>query len=146
MLYFYLSLINKFTISFFRFICFWLHWIFVTVQGLSLLVIQGFSLQWLLLLWSLGSGTWASIVAAHEQSCLLTCGIFLGEDRTRVPRIGRQIPNHWPPGKPYMWFIFKVPTHIYRWIHPIIPTSLKKKIPETLMNRQHSPSGLFQPF
>ena len=55
---------------------FWLHWVFVAVRGLSLVVASGgyaslgctgFSLQWLFLLWSTGSrctgfsscGTWA---------------------------------------------------------------------------------------
>ena len=46
------------------FVCFWLHWVFVAVHGLSLVAVSrgysslqcaGFSLQWLLLLWSMGS-------------------------------------------------------------------------------------------
>ena len=49
--------------SFFNFIYFWLRWVFVTVHGLSLVVasggysplqFKGFSLRWLLLLWSTG--------------------------------------------------------------------------------------------
>ena len=43
--------------------CFWLFWVFVAVTvflsfwraGTTLLVVQGFSLQWFLLLWSAGS-------------------------------------------------------------------------------------------
>ena len=58
------------------FFLFWLHWVFVAVHGLSLVAASrgysllwcaGFSLRWLLLLWSTGSrhtgfsscGTWA---------------------------------------------------------------------------------------
>ena len=46
------------------FIYFWLHWVFVAVHGLSLVVVSGgysllwytgFSLRWLLLSWSMGS-------------------------------------------------------------------------------------------
>ena len=45
------------------FIYFWLHWVFVAAHGLSLVAVSGgysslrcigFSLQWLLLLWSMG--------------------------------------------------------------------------------------------
>ena len=62
--------------GFFLFIYFWLRWVFVAVRGLSLVAASGgysslqctgFSLRWLLLLWSTGSrcagfsscGTWA---------------------------------------------------------------------------------------
>ena len=62
--------------SFFKFLFFWLLWVFVAVRRLSLVVASGgysslwcagFSLQWLLLLWNMGSrrvgfsscGTWA---------------------------------------------------------------------------------------
>ena len=62
--------------KFYLFIYFWLHWVFVAARGLSVVVVSGgysslwcagFSLQWLLLLWSTGSrhmgfsscGTWA---------------------------------------------------------------------------------------
>ena len=46
------------------FIYFWLHWVFIAVHGLSLVAVSGgysllrcvgFSLGWLLLLWSMGS-------------------------------------------------------------------------------------------
>ena len=55
-----LFLINLFILL----IYFWLHWVFVAARGLSLVVMSGgysslqctgFSLQWLLLLWSTGS-------------------------------------------------------------------------------------------
>ena len=71
-----------------KFIYFWLCWVFVSVRvvsvrGLPLVVVSrgysslrcvGFSLRWLLLLWSTGSrhmgfsscGTQASVVAAHR--------------------------------------------------------------------------------
>ena len=62
-----------------KFIYFWLRWVFVAACGLSLVAVSrgypllrcaGFSLQWLLLLWSTGfrragfssCDTWASVV------------------------------------------------------------------------------------
>ena len=71
----------------FLFFYFWLHWVFVAACRLSLVAVStGFSLWWLLLLWSLGSrcmgfsscgsqalehrlsscGTWASVVVARR--------------------------------------------------------------------------------
>ena len=55
----------RFTNGFISFLSFfWLHWVFVAVRGFSLVAVSrayssswcvGFSLQWLLLLWSMGS-------------------------------------------------------------------------------------------
>ena len=56
--------INNFFLYTFIFLNFWLHWVFVAVRGLSLVAASGgysslrcagFSLRWLLLLWSTGS-------------------------------------------------------------------------------------------
>ena len=44
-------------------------------EGYSLVAAVGASLQWLLLLWSTGCKTWASVVVAHGRSCLAACGI-----------------------------------------------------------------------
>ena len=55
-------------------IYFWLRWVFAAVRGLSLvaasgghssLLCVGFSLQWLRLLWSMGSRHAGSVVVAH---------------------------------------------------------------------------------
>ena len=71
-------LINSFILFIYYF---WLRWVFVAVRGLSLVAVSGaysllrctgFSLQWLLLLWSTGS-----VVVAHRFSCSTACGIFL---------------------------------------------------------------------
>ena len=59
---------------------FWLHWVFVAARGLSLVAASGsysllrcagFSLQWLLLLWSTALGAQASVVVARG---LNSCG------------------------------------------------------------------------
>ena len=59
---------------------YWLHWVFVAAQGLSLVEASGgysswqcmgFSLQWLLLLGAQALGAWASVVVAHVLS---SCG------------------------------------------------------------------------
>ena len=82
------------------FIIYWLHWVFIAAHGLSLVAASrgysslrctGFSLWWLLLLWSTGSrrtgfsscGSRAhskgSVVVAHGLSCCVVHGIFLDQ-------------------------------------------------------------------
>ena len=102
---------------------FWLHWVFVAARRLSLVAVSGgysvlwctgFSLLWLLLLWSMGSrcagfsscGTWAQqlwLTGSRGQALQLwRMGLVaprhMGSSRTRartcVPCIGRQILNH----------------------------------------------------
>ena len=111
---------NKFI---YLFIYFWLCWVFIAACGLSLVVASrgysslwcaGFSLSWLLLLWSTGSrhagfsscGTqaqqlWLTGCSAQAQ-LLWRTGLVaprhVGSSRTRaqtrVPCIGRRILNH----------------------------------------------------
>ena len=105
------------------FIYFWLCWDFVAACGLSLVATSGgysswqcvgFSLKWLLLLWSTGSrhvgfsscGTWAQqlwLVGSRAQAQQLWrtglvaprhVGSSGTRDRTCVPCIGRRILNH----------------------------------------------------
>ena len=92
----------------------WLHWVFVAARGLSLVVVNwdcsslrctGYSLRWLLLLWSTGSRLGASGVVAHRLS------------RPRgmwdLPKPGIEpVSSAWagrflttgPPGKPWFYF------------------------------------------
>ena len=67
------------------FIYFWLCWVFVSVQELSLVAASGghsssrcagLSLSRPLLLWSTGSRRAGSVVVAHGPSCSVACGIF----------------------------------------------------------------------
>ena len=119
--FYFILFINKFL--FILFIYFWLRWVFVAVCGLSLVVASGgysslrcagFSLWWLLLLWSTGSrcadfsscGTWAQqlwLMGSRAQAQQLWCmGLValwhVGSSRTRaqtcVSCLGRQILNH----------------------------------------------------
>ena len=78
------------------FIYFWLCWVFVAARGLSLVVASGgysslqcagFSLRWLLLLWSTGSRHTGLVAPRHVGSSWTRA-------RTRVPCIGRGILNH----------------------------------------------------
>ena len=71
--------------SFYLFIYFWLFWVFVSVQGLSLVAASrghsssrcaGLSLSRPLLLRSTGSRCAGSVVVAHRPSCSAACGIF----------------------------------------------------------------------
>ena len=90
---------------------FWLHWVFVAVRGLSLVVARGgysslrwagFSLWWLLLLQSRGSrcvgfsscGTWAQKLWRTGLVAPRHMGSSRTRARTRVPCIGRRILNH----------------------------------------------------
>ena len=102
------------------FIYFWLRWVFLALRGFSLgaviggyssLWCAGFSLRWLLLLWSTGSrhtgfsscgmqasvvvahGLWSTglVVVAHGFCCSVDVGSSRPSARTRVPCIGRRI-------------------------------------------------------
>ena len=102
--------------SLFFFFHFWLCWVFIAAHGLSLVAVSrgysslwcaGFSLQWLLLLRSMGSrhagfsscGSWS--LERRLSSCWCT-GLVAPRhvessqtrDQVRVPCIGRQILNH----------------------------------------------------
>ena len=115
------------SLYFFKIIClfvyFWLRWVFVAARGFSLVVASrgysslqrtGFSLRWLLLLWSMGSrhagfsccGTraqqlWLTGSRAQAQQ-LWHMGLVAPwhvrssrtRARTRVPCIGRRILSH----------------------------------------------------
>ena len=93
------------------FIYFWLRWVFVAARGLSLVVASrgysslqcaGFSLQWLLLLRSMGfwhagfssCGTWTQQLWRMGLVAPRHVGSSRTRARTRVPCIGRQILNH----------------------------------------------------
>ena len=86
------------------FIYFWLCWVFVSVPGLSPVVVSGahsssrcvgLSLSRPLPLWSTGSRRAGSVVVAHCLSCSTACGIFPEKGSNPcVPCIGRQILNH----------------------------------------------------
>ena len=105
------------SIYFFKVIIyFWLHWVFVTVCGLSLVMVSrgnsslqcmGFSLRWLLLLQSTGSrhagfSSCGLRVLEHRLSSCGGTGLValrhVGSSQTRarthVPCLGRRILNH----------------------------------------------------
>ena len=69
----------------FKFYFLWPCWVFVSVQGLSLVAASGghsssrcagLSLSWPLLLQSTSSRRAGSVVVAHGSSCSVACGIF----------------------------------------------------------------------
>ena len=137
MLYIFFIYINLF-------IYFWLHWVFVAARGLSLVAASGgysslwcmgFSLQWLLLLRSTGSrrvgfsscGMWAQqlwLAGSRVQAQQLWrtglvapwhVGSSRDRARTRVPCIGRQIPNHCTTREAPTYVIInkQIPIHYY---------------------------------
>ena len=89
-------------LKFFKVYLCWLHWIFIAACRLSLVVASrgcspvvlcGFSLQWLLLLWSTGCrhtgfSSWQHVswvVVVPELSCSLACGILLHQGSNPCP-------------------------------------------------------------
>ena len=81
----------------------WLCWVFVSVQGLSLVVASGghsssqcagLSLSRPLLLWSTGSRRAGSVIVAHGPSRSAAYGILPDQGPNPCPCIGRQILNH----------------------------------------------------
>ena len=110
------------------FIYFWLSWVFVAARGLSLVVVSGsysslrcagFSLRWLLLLWSMGSrhvgfSSCGSCTLEHRlSSCgtraLLLCGMW---DLPRQgiepvsPALAGGFLTAAPPGMPFFLSFF----------------------------------------
>ena len=76
------------------FIYFWLCWVFVSAQGLSLVAASGghsssrctgLSLSWPLLLRSTGSRRAGSVIVAHGPSCSAACGIFPNQGSNPCP-------------------------------------------------------------
>ena len=91
-----------FKILFILLIYFWLCWVFVAACGLSLVVSMGFSLWWLLLLWSMGSRrTGFSSCGARAQYLWLAAsraqaqwlGVLLPMQGTRVRALAREDPT-----------------------------------------------------
>ena len=90
-----LSFLSLFLIhSFIHSFIYWLRWVFVSVQGLSLVTASGghsssrcagLSLSRPLLLWSTGSRHTGSIVVAHGPSCSAACGIFPDQGSNPCP-------------------------------------------------------------
>ena len=76
------------------FIYFWLCWVFVSVQGLSVVAASGghsslrctgLSLSWPLLLRSTGSRRAGAVVVAHGPGCSAACGIFPDQGSNLCP-------------------------------------------------------------
>ena len=83
---------NKFILFIYLFI--WLRWVFLDARRLSLVAASGgysslwhvgFSVRWLLLLWSTGSWHVGSVVVAHRLSCSAACEIFPDQGSNLCP-------------------------------------------------------------
>ena len=86
--------LKEFLYFYFLFIYFWLCWVFVSVQGLSLFAASGghsssrcagLSLSRPLPLQSTGSRRAGSVVVAHGPSCSAACGIFPDQGSNPCP-------------------------------------------------------------
>ena len=131
-----------FLFKFILFIYFWLRWVFVAAHRLSLVVASGgssslwctgFSLWWLLLLWSTGSrpagfsscGAWAQqlwltgsrVQAQQLWRTRLLAPWHVGSSRTRiqacVPCIGRWILNHCTTREALYLHLLSIQRYIY---------------------------------
>ena len=67
---------------------------------------RDFSLRWLFL-WPLDSGPLVQYWRHTGLSCPAACGIFLDQDQTYVPCIGRQILNHWTTREVLLFQVLK---------------------------------------
>ena len=109
---------------------FWLCWVFVSVQGLSLVAASrghsslrcaGLSLSRPLPLWSTGSRRAGSVVVAHGPSCSAACGIL--PDQGSNP-----CPQHWQAdsqplrhqGSPSFYFLVPLSVRIPELYLPFI--------------------------
>ena len=91
--------------------CFWLCWVFVTSQGLSLVAVSGSycSLRCAGLsccvAWALGCVsvssciTWGSVVVGHRLSCSWHVGSSQTRDQVHVPSLAGRFLTTGPPGK-----------------------------------------------
>ena len=86
--------LKQFLYFYYLFIYFWLCWVFVSVQGLSLVAASGghssswctgLSLSRPLLLRSTSSRHAGSVVVAHGPSCSAACGIFPDQGSNPCP-------------------------------------------------------------
>ena len=86
--------LKEFLYFYYLLIYFWLCWVFVSVQGLSLVAASGgysssrcagLSLSWSLLLRSTSSRRSGSVVVAHGPSCSTACGIFPDQGSNPCP-------------------------------------------------------------
>ena len=91
---YFLILYGNSTSSHFFFFFLWLCWVFVSVQGLSLVVASGvhsssrcagLSLSRPLLLWSTGSRRAGSVIVAYGPSCSMACGILPDQGSNPCP-------------------------------------------------------------
>ena len=92
--FFFVFFFRLFFLNYLFYFIFWLCWVFISVQGLSLVVASGghsssrcagLSLSRPLLLWSTGSRRPGSVVVAHGLSCSTACGIFPDQGTNPCP-------------------------------------------------------------
>ena len=95
-------LFKKMFICIYVFIYFWLCWVFVAMQGLSLIAdyrsysvaVQGLLITVASLVVEQGLQSTGSGVVEHELSCPAACEVF-PRDQSHVPCIARWILNQW---------------------------------------------------
>ena len=128
--------------KFIYFIYFWLRWVFLAMCGLSLVAANGgysslqcvgFSLRWLLLLWSTGfssCGSWA--LESRLSSCgawaQLLCGMWdlPGPGlKPMCPALAGRFLTTVPPGKPH-FTIFKFETLLFFFFLSFVSPNLGK--------------------
>ena len=133
---------DEFSPSFLKKICiylFWLCWVFIAAWAFlqlwqvgATLQLQcvGFSLWWLLLLWSTGFRVCepqhsvvavprlqglGSVVVVHGLSCCPACGIFPDQGLNHVPCIGRKILHPEPLGKLHPFLSLHLPALVFHF-------------------------------
>ena len=97
----------------FLLIYFWLHWIFIALLGLALVVVSGglsllwysaFLLRWLLFLWSMGSKYMGFSSCSSDPVAPWHVESSQSRNRTRVLCMGRQTVIHWATREVHVYF------------------------------------------
>ena len=116
---------------FYIYIYFWLPLVLGTAEylgtprpGFLWLRWAGFSFWWILLLQSLGSRLWGSVVAVHGLRCPAECGIFWDQGSNPCPLHWQADSTTGPPGSPGLDFRFlKMMIQIYHIVSGTRPQS-----------------------
>ena len=107
-----IKLINLFLITLSP--CCWPALSVVVSWGYSYLLCMGFLLQWLLLFWSTGSRSRASVFVMHVLSCFVAYGIFLEQRLNQCPLHWQGILSHWKCESLNCVWLFATPRTVAR--------------------------------
>ena len=91
----------------------------------------GFSLQWLLLLWSVALDVQVSVVVQHGFSCPDACAVFLGQgwNKPLYPALASGFSATGPPGKSQMLPFLGICCVLIRLLESLSPSQPPSRLP-----------------